>query len=74
MNKYFMGFQMTELIMEKMKMVIIIMAKPTMVKLLTMSKMNLVKINMSEIIMAKIKMFKIIMEKPTMVKLTIVLN
>jgi hypothetical protein len=30
----------------------IIMAKPTMVKLLTMSKMNLVKINMNEIIMA----------------------
>jgi hypothetical protein len=30
------------------------MPKPTMVKLLTMNKMNLVKINMNEIIMAKI--------------------
>jgi hypothetical protein len=40
------------------------MAKPTMVKLLPTSKMNLVKINMNEIIMAK----------PTMAKLTIVLN
>jgi hypothetical protein len=35
------------------------MAKPTMVKILTMSKMNLVEINMSEIIMVKIKVFKI---------------
>jgi hypothetical protein len=34
-------------------MVKIIMAKPTMVELLSMSKMNLGKINMSEIIMAK---------------------
>jgi hypothetical protein len=34
------------------------MAKPTMVKLLIMSKMNLVKINMSEIVMAKIKSVK----------------
>jgi hypothetical protein len=40
------------------------MAKPTMVKLLTMSEMNLAKININEIIMAK----------PTMVKLTIFLN
>jgi hypothetical protein len=32
-------------------MVKIIMEKPTMVKLLTMSKMNLARINMSEIIM-----------------------
>jgi hypothetical protein len=31
------------------------MAKPTMVKLLTMSKMNLAKTNMNEIITAKIK-------------------
>jgi len=38
------------------------MAKPTTIKLLTMSKMNLVIINTSEIIMAKIKIFKIIME------------
>ncbi len=30
-----------------------------MVKILTMSKMNLVEINMSEIIMVKIKVFKI---------------
>ncbi len=30
------------------------MEKPTMIKLLTMNKMNLTKINMSEIIMAKI--------------------
>jgi hypothetical protein len=30
------------------------MAKPAMGKLLTMSELNLVKINMSEIIMAKI--------------------
>jgi hypothetical protein len=57
-----------------MRMPKIIVAKPTMVKLLTTSKMNLVKINMSEIIMAKIKVFKIIMAKPTMVKLTIILN
>jgi len=34
------------------------MAKPTMVKLLTTSKMNLAKINMSEIIMAKYKCLK----------------
>jgi len=34
------------------------MAKPTMVKLLTMNKMNLAKINMSEIIMAKINFLK----------------
>jgi hypothetical protein len=33
------------------------MAKPTMLKLLTTSKMNLVKINTSEIIMARIKVF-----------------
>jgi hypothetical protein len=45
------------------------MEKPTMVKLLTMSKMNLVKINTSEIILVKINM-----EKPTMVKLTIDFN
>jgi hypothetical protein len=50
------------------------MAKSTMVKLLTMSKMNLAKINMNEIIMVKIKMFIIIMGKPTMAKLIIVLN
>jgi hypothetical protein len=41
----------------------IIMGKSNMVKLLTMSKMNLVKINISEIIMAKINFKKIIMEK-----------
>jgi len=40
------------------------MAKPTMVKLLTMNEMNLAKININEIIMAK----------QTMVKLTIFLN
>jgi hypothetical protein len=50
--------------MAKINMNEIIMVKPTMVKLLTMSKMNLVKI----------KMCKIIMEKPSMAKLTIVLN
>jgi hypothetical protein len=33
-------------------MVKIIMAKPTMVELLSLNKMNLAKINMSEIIMA----------------------
>ncbi len=38
------------------------MAKPTVVKLLIMSEMNL----------GKIKMFRIIMAKPTMAKLTIV--
>ncbi len=62
---------MNEIIIAKIKMVKKIMAKPTMVKLLTMNKMNLVKINMNEITMAKIKIFKIIMAKPTMVKLTI---
>jgi hypothetical protein len=50
------------------------MAKPTMVKLLTMSELNLVKINMSEIIMAKINVSKIIMGKPTMTRLTIFFN
>jgi len=39
-------------------MVKIIMAKPTMVNLLTMSKMKLVKLNTSEIIMVKILNFK----------------
>ncbi len=53
--------------MAKIKMVKIIMAKPTMVNLLA-------KINMSEIIVAKIKMFKIIMAKQTMAKSTIILN
>jgi hypothetical protein len=45
-------------------MVKIITGKKTMVKLLTTSKKNLVKINTSEIIMAK----------PTMAKFTIILN
>jgi hypothetical protein len=49
------------------------MAKPTMVKLLTMSKMNLAKIKMSETIMAKIKVSNIIMAKLTMVKLIMVI-
>jgi hypothetical protein len=65
---------MNAIIVGKIKMVKIFFAKPTMVKLLTTSKINLAKINMSEIIMAKIKVFKIIMKKPTMDKLTIVLN
>jgi hypothetical protein len=60
--------------MVKFKMVKIIMAKPTMVKLLTINKMNFATINMNEIIMAKIKVLKIVMVKPTMAKLTIVLN
>jgi len=47
-------------------MVTIIMAKPTMVKLLTMYKMNLAKIYMNEIIMAKPTMVEFIMAKPTM--------
>jgi len=38
------------------------MAKPTIIKLLTMNKMNL----------TKIKVFEIIMAKPTMAKLTII--
>ncbi len=52
---------MEKLIMAKISMNEIIMAKPTMLKLLTMNKMNFAKININEIIMAKIKMFKIIM-------------
>jgi hypothetical protein len=38
------------------------MAKPIVVKLLTMSKMNLAKINMNEIIMAKINKIKFLWE------------
>jgi hypothetical protein len=53
---------MNEIIMVKMKMFKRIMAKPTMVKLLTMN----------EIIMVKIEMFKIIMAKPKMDHLVMV--
>jgi hypothetical protein len=55
---------MNEVIIVKIKMIKIIMTKPTMVKLLTMNKMKL----------AKKEMFKIIMAKKTITKLTIVLN
>jgi hypothetical protein len=50
---------MTNINMNEIFVAKINMAKPTMVKLLTMSKMYLAKINMNEIIMAKSTMAKL---------------